>query len=82
MGIPQGSIIAPILFTFLIHDLPKALLKNAHVVQYTDDTATMLFQRNGNDFNACISETDILYNSDFITSIAKFIVHSPVGKLV
>ena len=52
------------------------------MVQYTDDTATMLFQRNGNDFNACISETDILYNSDFITSIAKFIVHSPVGKLV
>ena len=26
--------------------------------------------------------TDILYNIDIITSIAKLIVHSPVGKLV
>ena len=25
MGIPQGSVIAPILFSILIHDLPKAL---------------------------------------------------------
>lgn len=26
--------------------------------------------------------TDILYNADIITSIAKFIVYSAVGKLV
>ena len=28
MGIPHGSIIDPILFTILIHALPKALSKN------------------------------------------------------
>jgi ribonuclease HI len=38
-GIPQGSIIAPLLFTILIHDLPKALSKHTHVVQYADDIA-------------------------------------------
>ena len=40
MGGPQGSIIAPILFTILIHDLPNALSINKHVAQYADDTAT------------------------------------------
>ena len=39
MGIPQSSIIAPILFNIIIHDLPKALSNNTHVAQYADDTA-------------------------------------------
>ena len=39
MGIPQGSIIAPILFNIIIHDLPKVLSNNTHVVQYADDIA-------------------------------------------
>ena len=39
MGIPQGSVIAPILFNIIIHDLPKVLSNNTHVAQYADDTA-------------------------------------------
>jgi ribonuclease HI len=39
MGIPQGSIMAPLLFTILIHDLPNALSKSTSVVQYADDVA-------------------------------------------
>ena len=39
MGIPQGSIIAPILFSILIYDLPQHLSKNTNVVQYADDIA-------------------------------------------
>ena len=31
------SIIAPILFNIIIHDLPKVLSNNTRVVQYTDD---------------------------------------------
>ena len=37
MGIPQGSVIAPILFNILIHDLPKSVSKNVTLVQYADD---------------------------------------------
>ena len=37
MGIPQGSIIAPILFNIIIHDVPKVLSNNTHVAQYADD---------------------------------------------
>jgi len=39
MGIPQGSIISPTLFTILIHDLPDILSKGTKVVQYADDVA-------------------------------------------
>jgi ribonuclease HI len=39
MGIPQGSIISPLLFSILLHDLPKSLAENTHVVQYADDIA-------------------------------------------
>ena len=39
MGIPQGSIIAPLLFNIIISDLSKALSKNTNVVQYADDIA-------------------------------------------
>ena len=37
MGIPQGSVIAPLLFNILVQDLPKALSKNVVLVQYADD---------------------------------------------
>ena len=39
MGIPQGSIIAPLLFNIMLYDLPKHLSKTITVVQYADDIA-------------------------------------------
>ena len=39
MGIPQGSVIASILFNIIIHDLPKALSNNTHIAQCADYTA-------------------------------------------
>ena len=46
MGIPQGKIIAPILFTILMHDVPKALfIKTKHVAEYADDIAYYYYLR-------------------------------------
>ena len=37
MGIPQGSIIAPLLFNILLYDMPSKVSNNTTLVQYADD---------------------------------------------
>ena len=39
MGIPQGSVISPLLFNILLHDLPDSVSNKAQIVQYADDIA-------------------------------------------
>ena len=41
-----------------------------------------LFKKNGYDVNVCSNVRDFLYNTDVITSVVRFSVHSPVGKLI
>lgn len=37
MGIPQGSVIAPLLFNILLHDFPNFVPRSVQLVQYADD---------------------------------------------
>lgn len=39
MGLPQGSLLSPLLFSLLIFDLPSSLSNNISVAQYADDIA-------------------------------------------
>ena len=48
MGIPQGSVIAPILFSIIIRDLPKVLSYSTHVAQYADYIAILVNTTLGN----------------------------------
>ena len=63
MGIPQGSIIAPILFNIIIHDLPKALSNNTHVVQYADDIGVWVKTTLRNHTNRVVNHVQKLYQS-------------------
>lgn len=38
-GVPQGSILAPLLFNFYVHDIPQPLAHDVSLTQYADDTA-------------------------------------------
>ena len=42
MGIPQGSILSPLLFNLLLHDLPKVVNNEVELAQYADDIAVWM----------------------------------------
>ena len=41
-GIPHGSILVPVLFNIMIHDLPKPMSHTTDIVQYMDDIAVWM----------------------------------------
>ena len=37
MGVPQGSVLSPMLFNIFMYDLPSVVSKNADLTQFADD---------------------------------------------
>ena len=58
-GVPQGSVLGPILFTMFVNDLPSVV--SSPVYMFADDTKIFCVVRTSEDYSVLQHDLDLLY---------------------